>query len=621
MTKKMLASGEWKKDAAWAAAAIAVSAAITCILFRLWDFNWHVMLESGVDSSGFAALAYLYDTGVNSLALRNAPYELLPSQIAPAMGGFNVYNGLLWVFARIFDGFGLICNALYFFGYLLIPLLTFIALRLWGISRPSAAVCGVIYDFLPYHYMRGQPHYILGLYSMVPLAALALYYAISGSLWDTDGKNTLGKTGWAKKLNRKVFWVSSIGALLIGGSDLYYTFFFWILMVCAAVYAFITDRKWKNLAWPFYLCVIAAFGALITMLPYLMYHFTAQPIPVTADSAAASAASSAVLAPVDDGRGPYAAEYYTVRFLQLILPITGHRIKRLGVITQQYVTWVSGGMTWESQTAALGFTMAVGLVVSLLAALLSVRRKKANDFTEKLSVLGLLNMICLVFAIPGGLGCVVVALTFHGIRCYCRLSVYIATFSIMAVALLLDKAQAIVCRRRAGKAVFSVLLAGLMVAAVADQTPVNMLGGCDASKAEQNNISQMVAQIEQTAPENASIFFLPLIATRQELGSGVNDLPVGTQFLPVLYSTDLHWSTLTFDSPSAAIWESGLVGQPMQNVIDAAREKGFSGIYVDERGYKAEEREQIRAELDALLGQPDIISGTGQQYYYDITKE
>lgn len=71
---------------------------------------------------------------------------------------------------------------------------------------------------------------------------------------------------------------------------------------------------------------------------------------------------------------------------------------------------------------------------------------------------------------------------------------------------------------------------------------------------------------------------------------------------------------------AADLFFRALAEAPLERQIEVARRIGFSGIYIDRRGY-ADGGAAIEAELTRLLGgPPDLISDNKQQIFYELTR-
>lgn len=70
----------------------------------------------------------------------------------------------------------------------------------------------------------------------------------------------------------------------------------------------------------------------------------------------------------------------------------------------------------------------------------------------------------------------------------------------------------------------------------------------------------------------------------------------------------------------ADLFFRALANAPLERQIEVARKIGFSGIYIDRRGY-ADGGAAIESELTRLLGgPPDLISDNKRQIFYELTR-
>src|SRR5260370_590201 len=133
------------------------------------------------------------------------------------------------------------------------------------------------------------------------------------------------------------------------------------------------------------------------------------------------------------GRAPMLTEFYGLKVVQLLLPITGHRLRLFASFKDKYNA--SGFLINENDLSSLGIFASIGFLC-LIARLLY--RRNSESQSPWLDCLSILNIFAILLATIGGFGSVFGISVSSWIRCYNRMSVFIGLFSLVAVAVLAD---------------------------------------------------------------------------------------------------------------------------------------------------------------------------------------
>src|SRR5205823_2986011 len=145
-----------------------------------------------------------------------------------------------------------------------------------------------------------------------------------------------------------------------------------------------------------------------------------------------------------------------------LLPTSDHRVPLLREIKAGYTRVAA---TNENDTTSLGIVGSVGFLL-----LLGRFLRRSAGASRLLDGLSTLTLFAVLLATVGGLGSVCAVLVTSKIRAYNRISVYIAFFSLVAVALLLEALAGSLARRRGGRLGFYGLLAVVLGLGLLDQT-------------------------------------------------------------------------------------------------------------------------------------------------------
>ena len=94
----------------------------------------------------------------------------------------HLHFAALWLLGQAWPNPFAVYNLYYLLTYPLTVLTTMAVLRHFGLSIPAAGTGGLLYAFLPYHYLRGVGHYFLAAYYIIPLTLLVALWLCHGRL-------------------------------------------------------------------------------------------------------------------------------------------------------------------------------------------------------------------------------------------------------------------------------------------------------------------------------------------------------------------------------------------------------------------------------------------------------
>jgi hypothetical protein len=194
------------------------------------------------------------------------------------------------------------------------------------------------------------------------------------------------------------------------------------------------------------------------------------------------------------------------------------------------------------------------------------------------------------------------------------MSVFVAFFSFVAVALLLDR-----LRRRIGpapgrRALFGAALAAILVVGVLDQTTQEDVPAYRATAAQFHSDGALVAAIERRLPHNAMVFQLPYQGFPES--KPIQRMTNYDQVRAYLHSHGLRWSYGGMQGRSAD-WAEDLADKPASLLVPAVAASGFDGIWVDRFGYEAGGA-AISAALRTVTGVAPVRSPNGRQEFFDL---
>ena len=478
---------------------------------------------------------------------------------------------------------------------------TWFALRRLRFSPWIAGTAAVVYTISPYHFFRRDYHPLLAAYFAVPLACLLLYELIERG---GRGETFFEVPTWRGRLRRVVtsrwFWIP----VLLGVSGGYYVFFFAYLAVLVAAVLAIRERDIRCLIRPL-VCVVLAVGVLLAgNIPGFVYQWRHG----TNDEA------------VDRRLGEN--DLYGLQVAYLVLPTDNHRIAAFDDFKDQLADSVSPLRDPEQQS--LGLIASVGLLVSLVSLVLVRVGSSPDDHWRRLRRRsGALNVAAILLGTVGGISTLIELLGFLDVRAFNRLSIFIAFFSLVALAAL---AESFVRRRSLRR--WPVALAGALVVvclfAAFDQTAIVPTRRAEV-EAEVDSDRDFVHAIDRRLGGNGQVFELPLMRTADEKITGLPPAPgsanPGEFFThelgkPELFDDSLHWSWGAVKGRPEDLTPS-YQGRPLESLLPDLDALGFDGIYIDRRGFP-DNGGQVEARLEALLGEGPFVSRDGTKSFFDL---
>ena len=213
---------------------------------------------------------------------------------------------------------------------------------------------------------------------------------------------------------RRIAWPRVLIAAATASAGAYYAFFACALLLLAGCYGWVATGTWRALASAgLVVAVIVAAGVAnhAPTFPY-QYHFGHNSTPTA--------------------RVPEEAEEYGLKMTHLFLPVAEHHSRALATLRSIHDSDIRQLQT-ENTDATLGVVGSAGLLVLLAVALLPVRR------AWLLGPLSGLAVFAVLLGTIGGLGALFNLLVTPQVRCYNRISVFVAFLGLTAACWLIDR--------------------------------------------------------------------------------------------------------------------------------------------------------------------------------------
>src|SRR5208282_2647544 len=203
----------WTRTAAVCAASVAVCLFLLTLVLRLDQAHLKVPFVDGRDALLHAILVKsLIDNGwVWHNPYLGAPYQ---TQLLDFPFYDNLNLVLIKLIAAFSSNYALVLNLFFLLTFPLTALSSFLVLRSFKISNPSALVVSLLFTFLPYHFQRGEAHLFLSAYFLIPPMTMVIVWIWIG-----------GSERRSFSLSRKQKVGAAIICALVGSANSYYTFF------------------------------------------------------------------------------------------------------------------------------------------------------------------------------------------------------------------------------------------------------------------------------------------------------------------------------------------------------------------------------------------------------------
>ncbi len=579
---------ETRRSVAAYLATIALSVAFLAGSLELWRADLRMPLVY----VGDALCVQLWVRGVieNGWYLRN---ESVGAPFGLDMHDFTLVDSLFLMIVKmlsfIFKEPILSLNIYYLLTYPLSAVTALFVFRRFGMPRAPAIVASLLFAFLPYHLNRGVSHLFLASYFLVPLVVMiCLRLYTDGEVLFRDRAG--GGEGRGVRVRRGLGSVAV--CLLVGCGGVYYAVFSCYLLLVAGVGGSLSRRK----AYPFWsagiLITLIGLGVLGNLAPKVVYVLRHGPNP------------EAVV------RNWTHTEVLGLRMAELLLPVSGHRVRPLARLREQY-DQAQPPMAQENRSSAMGAVGSLGFLI-LVGGLLALGGSRAPRLRAGLV---LLNIAAVLLGMAGGFGPLLGFAVTPMIRGYNRISVFIAFFSLFAVVLVLARLVGL-ARTSGHRLLVNAGLGILLLVAYLDQSAPAFVPRYDEIRREFANDAEFVRRAEGVLPSGAMVFQLPFTEFPEGMPAG--GIRPYDQLRPYIHSRSLRWSFGAMKGRYGAFWNSHVAEQPAGEMVRTLALGGFGGILIDRAGY-VDRGAALEAELTRQLGVRPLVSLDQRYGLFNLT--
>ncbi len=531
---------------------------------------YHLLVKGMIDHGWFLDNPSLAAPG--ALDLRDVPSS-----------DNNFYFVLLKLISLIKPIYPQVLNAFFLLSFPLVAVCTLFVLRRFGVSTPVAVFASLIYAFLPYHFTRGQHHLFLSAYYFVPLVVMIALWICRDEL------------SWRSP--RLI--LSLLVCLLVGSTGYYYAFFGCFFLLVAGVVAAMRLKSLRAMLLPAGLVALIFASVAINFGPSITRFSDQGDVHFVR-------------------RLSGEADVYSLRIAQLLLPVRSHRLEPLSDLKVDYNMRPLINENDDASLGVIGSLGFLGLLWWLLFRKPDVGRLNTEGRAGLLNHLSLMTGAALLLGTIGGLGSLVAFFGLPQVRAYNRISIFIAFFSIFAVALWLDGWAERRLQSNWKQAAFGAALGLLLALGLLDQISPRLLP--DYRRAEDEFMSDevFVKKIEAVLPPGAMVFQLPIVSFPENPKvHKLNDYDLVRGYLHSSHLRHLRWTYGAIKGRESDVWQRMVAAKPTNELVETLAWAGFGGIYLDRFGFQ-DNGEKIERDLAELLGTAPLISPNDRLVFFDL---
>jgi len=510
----------------------------------------------------------------------------------------HLHLAVIWGLAWAFPSPVVVFNVFYLLTYPLTAVTALAVCRRYGLSGPAAVAAGVLYAFQPYHYLRGQTHYFLAAYYMVPPAVMLMLDVCRGRLpffpRRPDGTRPL-------TLRDRDTVVAVALALVISAAGAYYAFFTCALLVAAGLYGWVRLRTVRALLSAAGVTAAVVVGGAANHAPALVYQArcgqNSRPHERLAEE----------------------AEIYGMKMAQLLLPVERHNPVAVGAtllfdpaaIRSAYQAPLFKELN-EADWDPLGLVGACGYLALLAAGFLPLRRG------DTLGPLSALTVFATLLGTVGGFGAVFNLVASPQVRCYNRLSIFIAFAAVFVACRAVDRFFD--TRAGAARHLRWHAFAALTAFGVWDQTNdqwfpdlrivrpgyVSVVDAREAAAAKFASDAAFFRRVEDLVP-GGMLFTYPFVEypeARPYREPGAGESTQSYEFaVGYLHTSGLRFSYGAMKGREWDTWMRQVSGkEPVPQFLERVTLAGFEGLLIDTKGINPKRWNNLKRDLDQYLG-------------------
>lgn len=510
------------------------------------------------------------------------PYFADTSAYAPNYSKLYV---ILIKFLGLFTQDTVLVFNLYLFTVPLVNVLvTYLVFRGLKIRRWLAYGGALAFGFCPYVQYRLPGHTALAAVECIPPVLLLCFWCMEDERFNAPGK------AWFRYPKN---WAGLFFCWMIANNGIvYYPFFSCFLFLLLAFCLLICTKDWRRAIKPVISIVQTAGFLALAFLPSVMGML----------EGAGNSATNGV------ARNKMHAAIYGMRLNALFMSPKGFGIKKLEIIFRDYIRCVQDidpNTTNENLHAYMGVIAILGFVLLMIAFASQLHPFHGNKTGTRIWLLSRFEIAVILLGVLTGIG-TIVAFLVPMLRCYNRISPFLVCIGVFAAVLTAEWLLSNRCTKRRSFAILSAAIAIVFVYALWEQQGTYCYFGSNEDNAQAaSNDQSFVEQIENTAGADAMVFQLPYMASFENGWTG--NIPDYDHLRGVLYSDTLRWSYGAGRGTQNDLWYKDTAELPPEQLVEEARNKGFSGIWLNLDGYEGSEGIALKNALCSAASCESVI--------------
>jgi phosphoglycerol transferase len=464
-------------------------------------------------------------------------------------------------------------------GFSVVFIVSFLVFKAFSLRPIYAFVAAMLFTFAPFHLWRLFGHIYYTWYFVVPI-----FFLYGWKIFFND------PSIWPLRNLKKIFLLFAT-LILLSSFGVYYAFFGVITLIVCGIAAALSQKKIQGFFVSLVLSSMLMFGVGLNVLPNLIYKHANGPNPETAY------------------RSPKETEIYALKIAPLFFPIWNHRIQKLRRPIDKYLIHFDAN---EATFSSLGLIASLGLISLGFCIFLAALGRQIDI---RLGLLSTLVLSFFLISTAGGLNVFFALYVSPLIRGWNRISIFISFASLTALFLLLQESKKLNALYKKNKLMFYSIPLFILGIGLLDQTPKTLTPLTTYSKNFFNEDQEFISKIESLLPTGSAIYQLPYMGF-PEYGryEQLSDYELTRGFIN---SKNLRWSHAGIKGREGDFFYRYLSKEPLAKQLDVIKRLGFSGIYIDRRGF-SDNANDLTNQLSKLGYQPALVRKDKQIVFYRI---
>jgi phosphoglycerol transferase len=568
-------SGEIKlsqSDLGWSVFTGLLAAFVLTVHMKLWELDFSIPLDYTVDN-------LLTLSGIRNIQLGN---WYLTSNRLGFPHGQQLYDfpaiadglplAIVWLLTKCGASPAETSNLFFLSGYVISAVTGHLGARLLNLRQTSSIATGFLFTFLPYHFQHGSGHLFLSWYPIIPIW-LALIIRLMSEV-SASGLVFESRSGGIVKLPIRPFVI--LLGVIVGASGLYYAVFMLISSAFAVAYTSFNRKKTEGRRLLSLLGLSTVLCMLLQAIPVIAYQLQNGTNPLTAARTSAE------------------VEYYSLRIIDLLLPVASHRLSALSNFAQENSSAWIPGEPYES----LGFLGSLGVLIIISTGILRNRTKGPSD--SILIPISSIFLFLTLMATVGGGNQVLAAFGLTEVRVWSRVAIVLGFLALVSLFFSIDQMFRKSARLKSPS--YFIFFSIIIVIGFADTNPPFDTSNYDKTRRLWNNDADVIAEVEKKIGSSAALFQLPIIEFPE--GPIVEKLSDYQMLRGYLHSKTLCWSYGSTKGREG-LWLEELKSLNLKQLTEFVKANGFDAIWIERRGY-VDNGERTIKELSSFLGEPIV---------------